>query len=183
MAFTIPFTEPECFSAGDRVQWKRTLEDYPISEGWSLTYYLRGNFAHDPINLVATTSGTDYEIDLSPDVTGAYTPGIYYWQAFVSVTGDRKPIGSGKITVLKNFSEVTDPTDERTHARRCLDSLNAVIENRATRDEVRYVIQAIGLSVDKMPIKDLLMFRDYYLVEVNKEEGNGRRRQILVVFK
>ncbi len=183
MAFEIPFVEPECFSAGDRVQWFRTLADFPISEGWVLTYYLRGNFAHAPLDITATTSGTDYSVDLTPEETAEYTPGVYYWQAFVSVSGDRKLIGSGKFTVLRNPSDITEPFDGRTHARRCLDSIEALLENKATRDEVRYVIQATGLSVDKLTPKQLTEFRDYYLVEVRREEGNGRRRQIVIVFK
>ena len=185
MAYVIPFKEPESFAAGDRVQWKRTLADFPISEGWTLKYYLRGNFAHDPLVLTATTSGTDYSIDLTVAETSDYTPGIYYWQAFVELADDRKCIGQGSFLIAVNPTDTAgQPYDGRTHARRCLDSIQAVMEGRATRDDQRYVLQAVGRSVDKMPIKDLMAFRDYYLAEVQREESAGasKKKNIFIHF-
>ena len=185
MAYTILFEEPESFAAGDRVQWKRNFSDYPISEGWSLTYYLRGNFAHTPIDITATTSGADFLIDLSPTTTADYTPGTYTWQAFVSKSGDRKPVGTGRIVIDPSLSDVTTPFDGRSHARKCLEAIEAVLEGRSTHDQQRYVLQAVGRSVDKMPIKDVLALRDYYQTEVQKEEAaatGGKNRNIFVSF-
>lgn len=184
MAFDIPYEEPTKFAAGDRVQWKRTLTDYPISEGWTLTYYLRGRFQHDPINLVATTSGTDYSVDITPEETANYTAGVYHVQAFVSKADDRKPVWTGTIEVTPDFSAISQPHDGRTHARKCLDAINAVLEGRSTHDQQRYVLQATGRSVDKMPIADLLKLRDYYLSEVKSEEGagNGKGKNVLIRF-
>lgn len=183
MAYTIPDDEPKCFSAGDRVQWTRNLTDYPISEGWSLTYYLRGNFAGGQIDITATTSGADFLVDLADTTTANYTPGTYFWQAFVSKSGDRKPVDSGRIDILDNPVDITQPKDGRTHARRCLDSINAVLEGRATRDDLRYVLQAVGRSVEKTPIKDMLAFRDYYQAEVNREENpDGAGKNVFIRF-
>lgn len=185
MAFEIPFEEPTKFAAGDRVQWKRALTDYPISEGWTLTYYLRGKFQHDPLDIEASTSGSDYSVDLSPDTTAQYVPGIYHWQAFVSKSGDRKPIGSGTIEVTPDFSQISQPYDGRSHARICLDSILAVIKGRATHDQQRYVMQAVGRSVDKMTVDDLLKLRDDFLAEVKAEEGaanGGKGKNVLIRF-
>ena len=185
MAYTVPYDEPESFAAGDRVQWKRSFSTYPISEGWSLVYYLRGNFGGGQIDITAATSGTDFSVDLSPTVTGDYVPGLYYWQAFVTKSGDRKPVDSGQITISRNLAGETQPVDSRTHARKCLDSIQAVMEGRATRDDLSYTLQAVGRSVEKMPIKDLLAFRDYYLTEVQAEEAaaaGGRNRNVFVSF-
>ncbi len=185
MAFEIPYQEPTKIAAGDRAQWKRTLTDYPVSEGWTLTYYLRGNFAHDAIDIAAATDGNDYSVDLSPDVTGAYTPGIYHFQAFVSKSGDRKPVASGTIEVTPNFATITTPHDGRTHARRCLDSINAVLEGRATHDQQSYVQQAVGRSVVKMTVADLLKLRDDFATKVKAEEGEatgGKGKNVLIRF-
>lgn len=181
MAYEIPYAEPASFAAGDRVQWKRTLADFPISEGWTLKYYLRGNFQHDPVVFTAT-SAADYEIDLTAAVTAELTPGVYFWQAYVELGADRKLIGEGRMVIGADFSTMTHPHDGRSHARRCLEAIQAVIEGRATTDMQRYALQAVGRSVDKMSIKDLLAFRDYYLAEVNNEEGKRGRKNIFVHF-
>lgn len=186
MAVEIPFVEPAGFSVGERVQWKRTLADFPISEGWTLKYYLRGNFAHEPIALTATTDGTDYLIDISTDETSAYPAGVYFWSAFVEKTGYRMPVNTGRFVVTPDISAIptNQPYDGRSHARRCLEAIEAVLEGRSTHDQQRYVFQAVGRSVDKMPIKDVLALRDYYLTEVQAEDAqnNSRKKNIFIRF-
>jgi hypothetical protein len=189
MAFAIPSTEPKRLIAGDRAQWKRTdLADFPAGT-WTLTYYLRGNFAGGQIEIVASADGLDFEVDEAPDTTAAYTPGAYYWSAYVSQAGDRKYVGGGRIEIAPNPVDVISPTDGRSHYRRTLDSIEAVIEKRATTDQQRYVFQAVGRSVDRMPIADLLKFRDYYAGLVQAEEqqtaidaGKVSGKNILVRF-
>lgn len=186
MAHEIPTTEPSEIVVGDRLQFTRSLADYPAtSESWSLTYYLRANLPGGQINITATATADDFSIDESPDTTAGWTPGKYTWEAYVSKTGSRYKVGAGAIELKPNFAEITEPFDGRTHARRTLDSINDVIEGRATTDVQRYVMQAVGRSIDKMPIADLLKFRDYYLSEVRKEEAaatGGRGKNIFIRF-
>lgn len=185
MAFEIPFEEPTEITAGDRVQWKRTLTDYPISEGWELVYHLRANLPDGIQNLTSTASGSDYEIDVAATETREWTPGLYFWEAYVSLSGDRKKIDSGQILVSPDFSQIDTPHDGRTQARRILDAINLVMEGRATHDQQRYVMQAVGRSVDRMPIADLLRFRDYWKNEVRKEEtaaNGGKGKNIFIRF-
>jgi hypothetical protein len=174
MAFTIPEIEPTKAYAGDRLQWRRTdLSDFPATT-WSLAYYLRSSAGGGNIDIAATTDGTSFSIDVSPTESGSFIPATYYWTAFVSKSGDRKLIGQGRIEILTNPVDVTGPSDGRTHARKTLDAIEAVIEKRATSDQQRYVFQAVGRSVDKMPIADVLKFRDYYAGIVLAEEQQER---------
>lgn len=189
MAYTIPEIEPLEVVAGDRVRWKRKdLSDYPASE-WTLTYYLRGSGAGHQIDLVAVADGSYFEIDEATTTTAGYIPGVYYWSAYVSKSGDRRFIGSGRLSIRPNPVDVTQPTDGRSHARRTLEAIEAVLERRATTDQQRYVMQAVGRSVDRMPIADLLKFRDQYAAEVRAEDqaaavarGEGSGRNILFRF-
>jgi len=188
MAFSIPEIEPQRVYAGDRLQWTRDFSDFPADE-WTLTYYLRSDKAGGQIDIVATADGDEFSVDVSPDTSAAYVPSTYYWSAFVSSASDRKLVAQGRMEVVQNPSDIYDPTDGRSHARRTLDSINAVIERRATSDQQRYVFQAVGRSVDKMPIKDLLDFRDYYAALVSQEEqaeaiarGEGTGKNVFVRF-
>lgn len=186
MAHDIATTEPTELVVGDRVQWTKSLADYPATaEGWTLTYYLRANLPGGQINLTATASGQDFAIDVAPSESSTWTPGTYFWEGYVSKSGSRYKIGEGTITLQPDFSAIELPFDGRTHARKTLDAINAVIEGRATTDVQRYVMQAVGRSIDKMPIADLLKFRDYYLAEVKKEESavtGGRGKNIFIRF-
>lgn len=171
MAFTIPEVEPLKIVAGDRLQWKRTdLTDFP-ADTWTLTYYFKSNVANGSFEIVAAADGDDFSIDVSPTTSAEYIPAVYYWTAYVSQAGDRKLASQGRVEVLINPADQTTPVDGRSHARRTLESINAVIEKRATTDQQRYVFQAVGRSVDRMAIKDLLEFRDYYAGLVSDEDA------------
>jgi len=185
MSFQIPTTEPTEVTVGDRIQWKRSLQSYPATqEGWTLTYYLRANIAMGQIDIVAVADGQDYSIDISPTITSDWVPAAYFWTAFVSKSGDRKPIGEGRMDVLQNPELIILPVDGRSHARRCLDSIELVIEGRATRDDLKYAFQAVGRSVEKIPTADLLKLRDYYATEVRNEEnaGSTKGKNVFVRF-
>lgn len=189
MAYTIPEIEPLEAFAGDRWQWKRTnLSEFPADE-WTLTYYLRSSDAGGQIDIAATADGDNYSIDVPTTTTEAFTPGTYFWSAFVTQSGDRKLIAQGRLVIKPNPVDITQPVDGRSHARRTLDAINAVIERRATTDQQRYVFQAVGRSVDRMPISDLLKFRDYYAGLVATEEareaiarGEATGKNILIRF-
>jgi hypothetical protein len=184
MAFEIPWVEPETVRQGDRIQWKRSLADYPATT-WTLTYYFRTNLpTASPIDVVASTLGSDYSIDISPTASRDYLPGVWFWDAYVATTGDRKTVAAGQLLVTPDFSQIDVPYDGRTQAKRILESINLVIEGRASTDVLRYVMQAVGRSVDKLPISDLLKFRDYWIAEVKAEEnaGTSKGKNVLIRF-
>lgn len=191
MAFTIPEIEPQRVYAGDRLQWKRTdLSDFPADE-WTLTYYLKSSVAGGSIDIVATADGDDYSVDVSPSTSAGYTAAVYYWSAFVEKTdsSDRKLIAQGRLEILANPVDVAAPTDGRSHARRTLEAIQAVIERRATTDQQRYVFQAVGRSVDRIPIADLLKFLAVYEAKVKAEEdaekiarGESTGKNVLIRF-
>lgn len=190
MAFTIPEIEPQRIYAGDRLQWKRTnLADFPADE-WTLTYYFKSSVANGEFTIVAAADDGDFSIDVSPATSGEYIPAVYYWSAFVSQSStDRKLVAQGRLEVLTNPIDQTVPTDGRSHARRTLESIRAVIERRATTDQQRYVFQAVGRSVDRMPIADLLKFEAIYAARVKAEDeaekiarGENTGKNVLVRF-
>jgi len=43
MAATIPTKEPLTIRAGDTIKWKRSIDDYKASDGWTLKYAYEAN--------------------------------------------------------------------------------------------------------------------------------------------
>ncbi|WP_123711612.1 hypothetical protein [Sinobacterium caligoides] len=58
--------------------------------------------------------------------------------------------------------------DDRTHAKRVLAAIEAVIEKRASRDQMAYSIDSRSLS--RTPIADLMLLRDRYKTMVAMED-------------
>jgi hypothetical protein len=72
-------------------------------------------------------------------------------------------------TLVANYADTN--SDLRTHAKKVLDSIQAVIENRATVDQSSFTIA--GRSLSRMTIEELFMVRDRYRAEFNEEVQKG----------
>lgn len=181
----IPQTEPDFITAGDFIQWQRNLGEYPASV-WTLSYALIN--ATDKITLTATNDSDAHLIEIDSATSAAYTPGIYSWQSYVTNGADRRTIGTGQIEIKADFANAST-LDTRSQARRTLDAIEAVIENRASQDQQEYTIGsgAGSRSLKRTPMADLLVLRDKYKAIVLAEEkaeklakGMGGNNRILV---
>lgn len=179
-----PTTVPEILTAGDRWAWKKTnLTDY--GTGYTLTYELTLNGGAAPITLTATLSGSEYLIEVDASVTAGYTAGDYSWSALITQDSDSERVRVGTGTLTVNPDPAVSEADPRTHARKTLDAIEAVIEKRATKDQESYSIA--GRSLSRMNIADLMSFKDQYRAEVKREEdaekiakglGTGKNIQV-----
>lgn len=172
-----PRREPAKLTVGDRWMWKRTDlgVDYPPAS-YSLKYALRLYDTGAEIEIIASESGSDYLVEVASTTTGGYTAGRYLWTAYIIRTSDteRVVVGTGTFDVLADRDTVA--TDPRSHARKVLDAIEAVIENRATVDQQEYSIA--GRSLKRMTIDELLKFRKTYRAEVDSEERTIGRKLV-----
>ena len=75
---------------GDFTAWKRTDLNTDYSNAlYTLTYKARlENAGSTVISITASASGSDYLIELSSSTTGAFTAGIYHWDAYITRDSD-----------------------------------------------------------------------------------------------
>jgi len=162
--------EPLKLVAGDRWQWRRDdLGDFPASS-WTLTYYFKSATAQ--FSVVAVADGAAFAVNVLPATTADYAPGEYQWRAYVSQAEDRREVDRGSLTVDPNFASAAI-IDTRSHARKVLSAVEAVIEGRASKDQESYSIN--GRSLNRTPINDLLQLRKTYRALVEAEEAQARR--------
>lgn len=162
---TVPTTEPTAITAGDTIAWTRSLADYPASSGWTLSYALRS--ATGMIDITASASGADHAVSVAASVSKTWTPGTYAWAAFVTKAAERYEVARGEILVRPNLAQAA-PLDDRTHARKVLDAIEAVIEGRASKDQEEYTIG--DRSLKRTPIVELIRLRGVYRGEVRREQ-------------
>lgn len=183
-AMSIPVLEPTAVYAGDTVTWRKALQAYPASEGWQLTYALRGPAS---INITAAADGDLHLIDEDPATTAGWAPGFYSWTAQVSKSGQKFTVATGSIEIEPNPTNVIAGTDQRPHCKKVLDAIEAVLEGRATRDQQEYQID--GLAIKRTPIPELLQLRLAYRREYRAwqkaqalKQGRKTGRQVKVRF-
>ncbi|MEK9724071.1 MAG: hypothetical protein VW405_11410 [Rhodospirillaceae bacterium] len=171
-----PETEPEELVIGDRWLWKRTdlPVDYPTAD-YALSYTAdKQGAGSTSFSITASETGGVYVVEVASATTAGYNVGTYAWQAYITRTSDsqRVSVARGTWNVIANLSAST--ADPRSHVKKVLDAIEAVLESRATVDQMAYTIQ--GRSLSRTPIPDLLKMRDTYKAEYAAEINAERRR-------
>lgn len=190
---TIPTTEPTTITAGDTVQWTKTLSDYP-ADAYALNYTLQPISGGTPLEVTAAASGTDHAVTISAATSAGYSSGDYRWFSFVSdlaTSTQRFTLEHGSLSILPDPATFTTASDLRSHARTVLDAIEAVLEGRATSAQAEYSLNVAGnqTQIKYIQIADLLKLRSYYAAEVKREDqaeaiakGMGSGNRILVRF-
>jgi hypothetical protein len=164
-------TEPISIIPGDTVKWTRSLADYPASAGWALSYEMLNAQHRYQIN--ATADGSVHRVIISAQTTESYAPGSYDWRARVTNAEEVYTAATGRLTVAPSFGAAGDV---RSHARRALEAIEAVLEGRATSATAEYEIN--GRRLKYIPLIELHAMRSKYQREVAAEEGKSGPRGV-----
>ncbi len=162
---------PTIWNAGDTLKWDVSIPDYPADDGWTLTYEVKSKTSSIS-TITASADGEAYTVTVGAATSSGYSPGEYQYAAYVTKSGERFTVDTGRIKILKDFEDAGN-YDGRDHAEVVLDAIEAVLETRATKDQESYSIA--GRSLSRTPIEDLLALRDRYKAEV---VANRRADQI-----
>jgi len=172
MSTDISKNEPFAFTAGDTVKWQKNLPDYPVSAGWVLSYAFVGSAGQ--FTVTGGNDGNNHTITISSATSSTYAAGDYQYQSYVSNGSERYQIGSGTIEIKADFTSAS-ASDTRSHVKKTLDSLEAVIEGRATQIDISYSIA--GRSISKMSLAELIDARREYSRLYRQEIVSERRKR------
>lgn len=190
---TNPDIPPLEFRPADAVAWTVSYPDYPAADGWELrTAFIASD---EQIIIPGTTGGQtstavdagggEWTMTLSTAFTAAaFVLGAttlskrYRWQEYAQKSAgptDRVTLRTGYLTVLKNLDSagVASGLDIRTHAEICLDAIEAVLQNKATKDQFSYSIA--GRALSRYSWRELIAMRSHYRAEVRREQLADRR--------
>ena len=184
-----PTTEPEILVIGDRWLWKRTDigSDYaPSSYALSYNARLLGT-GSTTFSITASESGTDYIVEVASATTASRVVGVYAWNMFITRSSDSERIAldSGKFELKDNLA--TSSADQRTHAAKMVDYLEATQESLAQKLTSSYSITDRSNTLRSMD--EVSAQLNYYKAVYNRESmkdraKSGRRtgQNILVRF-
>ena len=184
-----PTTEPEILVIGDRWLWKRTDigSDYaPSSYALSYNARLLGT-GSTTFLITASESGTDYIVEVGSATTASRVVGVYAWNMFITRSSDSERIAldSGKFELKDNLA--TSSADQRTHAAKMVDYLEATQESLAQKLTSSYSITDRSNTLRSMD--EVSAQLNYYKAVYNRESmkdraKSGRRtgQNILVRF-
>lgn len=172
----------QTLTVGDSYSFTTTVDDYPATDGWTLTHILRPRSSGTAIEIEATADGADYLTTITTTESADWDAGEYSVIAQVSMTGERHTLDavaladgrlvSNLITILADPTE-GDAVDTRSHARKALDAIQAVILGKAPQAILEYTIKDRGAK--SWTPEQLLEFERVYLARVLNEEAAARR--------
>lgn len=155
---------PKHFSAGTTLRVTATLTAYPAPD-WSLSVILRGA---GTIDLQATADGNAHLIEVDAATTQSWAAGSYWYSVRVTDGTDTFEVESGTIQIAADLLSATADYDGRSHVKRMLDAIEAVMEKRATLDQERYRIN--NRELYRTPMAELIKLRDKYRNEYAREK-------------
>lgn len=172
----IPWREPVTLAAGESLIFNRHLDDFDGSQGWALTYNLRGGsqaitFSSTP--LIAGSS--DYQINVPAATTAGWLPGDYLLSGLaINATNANETHEFCLVAFTLTPNEAALPGDapQTTHYQRVLAMLEAVIEGKANHDILESKIE--GTVIGRIPPKDIQAWRDRYF-RYRQNEIDGQR--------
>lgn len=167
---------PPKIQAGVTFERCAQLPQYPAPD-WVLSLIMRGPSV---INLAAAADGTGHKFAASATQTTEWNAGIYSYAIRVTKGEEVVQLEASTVEVLPDLAASTEPGDLRSHARKTLEAIEAVLEKRATRDQERYVIEGQNgrRELWRTPVADLLKLRDVYRAEVRREDAAARGKSM-----
>jgi hypothetical protein len=160
-------------TAGDTLDFTTSVPDYPASAGWTLKYRLVPRTStNSVISLTAAASGDDYNVTASAAASAAWAVDYYTWSAYVELGALRYTVDRGQLQIRASSTTLAAGTDTRTHARKVLDAIEALIESKGAADVMEYTIG--NRSIKKMGMADLLVWHSRYSAMVQNEDRAER---------
>ena len=179
--------EPSVIRANTTLNWVRRIDPVVVNgetiasadaaDGFSAVYELRS--ADSFYSITASGSGNEYTVNTSAETTRACRGGQYRWELYLIKDPDRWLINSGSLSIV---AYTAGPQDLRSHAKRTLDAIEAMIEGKASRDVQEYTIQtgSGSRSLKHCTIDELLSLKKHYSTLYAQEQAReGKRKSII----
>jgi len=173
-----PVQEPDRLVTGDRFAWQRPdlVTDYPLAD-YTMTYHFSqdsGGGGTHHFTLSSTEANDNYYFEKPSSETTNLVAGDWKWQLYAIRTSDSERVTLDYGITKFSLGELDTNNDLRSHAKKVLDAIEAVIEGRATIDQSSFSLG--GRSLSRLSIDELMTFRDRYHAEYLKEVKLARIR-------
>lgn len=191
MSITALTVEPAEIRAGDTISWLISVSDYPASSGWTLKYQFSN--ASATFTITSTASGADHAVAVTAATTDDYAAGTYqvlkYVEKGAGASLERVTLAETVMTVLAFRAGSVTASDQRSHVKKVLDAIEAVIEGRASRSDAEYEIDTGGTRrrLKSLSFEELLKLRSHYYTLYQQElaandmaQGKARGGRILM---
>lgn len=173
---TAPIGEPDELVSGTFHAWRSELDITNVGFTCEYTFRSIATGASFTIPGVFQSTGL-WSFSALSSLIGASPEGEYQWRLFVIRSSDNE-----RIELRNGFARLFGSTaDRRSHARIMVAKIESILQRRADSDVANYTIK--GRQIDKIPVEELIRWRNYYRSEIQTEDamrGDSVNRQSIV---
>jgi hypothetical protein len=152
--------------------------NYEAPVGFTLSFRINGPQGEDAETRTYTVDASTNKATIAASDTENFLAGKYNWVLIQTDGTVVNSVDSGYF--IAEVRADLQVNQQKSHARKVLEAIEAVLENRATHEQQSYSIKDRSLSRHSLP--DLIELRKYYADLVRREEGKGLTRQIKPKF-
>lgn len=167
-------TMPASLVAGETLNYRASVADYPASAGWVLTLYINPRAGGTAHNLSSTADGDEHLLQAASSTTAAWVAGKYAWEIWAALGSERYRLEAGQLQVLPSLIGAAAGLDTRSEAEVALDNVRQTIRGTATTGVLSYEIN--GRQLRRYAMTELLALQSSLAREV-AAEANARRIQ------
>lgn len=156
------FHEPLRIAQGQTISFTKKLPLQLATDGWSLTYSLRGN--GQPIEFSSTASGSDHVVLVPSATTETWLAGNYQLEGrAINADGTQEIFYLNNFDVTPDLSTAAPDVDLRTHAQKMLVNIEAQLEQCSQNILLETDVEQTRVLRERR--KELLEFRNRYVQE------------------
>lgn len=178
-----PDTEPRELVIGSRWAWKRPdITSVYATSAYTLKYVFADQDGSQDITITASKVDSAHVVELASTVTATYKPSDFKWKAIIVRDSDSEEIvlDEGFATVVKQKGNVS------SHVYKVLMAIRAMLEEKATKDQMSYTIN--GRTLQRYTFDQLMKLEAQYARRYKKEQDainlkNGRSTKSRVLTK
>lgn len=186
MSKQVSYLEPAQIAQGEAISFTKKLANYPASDGWSLTYSLRGN--GQAISFSSTASVDDHVILVDAATTETWIAGDYQLSgSAIHTDGRNHQFYLNNFLITPDLATAAPDVDVRTHAQKMLVDIQAQLEQCAKNTLLDTTVE--GTRILRERRMELLQMRQAYIQErrgeiarENAKNGRPTGRRIKTVL-
>lgn len=174
---------PSVILAGDTLLFTIFRSYFPAHDGWSVVFSLRGKDGAIDATSTPDADNSKHLFSVDATTTAGWVPGEYAARAKAINGGVSTTFWQGTLRINPDLGSEPAGQDTRSWAKRCLDAVEAVLENKASKDVLNTTIA--GQSIGRMTPEQLFALRDRFRIEYQNEQralqaGQGKPQQSVI---
>jgi hypothetical protein len=111
--------------AGETLNYRATLAEYPASAGWQLTLYVNPRAGGVAQQVVSAPDGDSHLVQAGGATTATWAAGAYAYEIWAALGAERYRLEAGQLQVQASLIGAAAGVDSRSPAQRLLDGLEA----------------------------------------------------------